>query len=75
MHSAIGQPDRAREHFLRVVRENPGHADAHYALAVLLRDVEQDWVQADYHFREYLKINPGGRHAAEARDSLLKNVP
>ncbi len=75
MHSAIGQHDRARAHLVRVVRDSPNHSDAHYALAVLMRDVEQDWVQADYHFREYLKLNPAGSHAAEARDSLLKNVP
>ncbi|HMR09351.1 MAG TPA: hypothetical protein PKA88_26405, partial [Polyangiaceae bacterium] len=62
-------------HLVRVVRDSPNHSDAHYALAVLMRDVEQDWVQADYHFREYLKLNPAGSHAAEARDSLLKNVP
>lgn len=74
MHSAIGQNDRAREHFQRVVREQPDHADAHYALAVLLRDIEQDWTGADLHFRRYLELFPEGPHAAEARDSLLKAV-
>ncbi|MBX3131067.1 MAG: tetratricopeptide repeat protein [Polyangiaceae bacterium] len=75
MHSAIGQNDRAKEHLQRVVRESDGHADAHYALAVLLRDVEQDHLGADQHFRRYLELLPEGPHAAEARDSLLKALP
>jgi tetratricopeptide (TPR) repeat protein len=50
-------------------------AQAHYLLAVVARDNENDVVGADRHFREYLKIEPNGSHAEEARASLLKRVP
>jgi tetratricopeptide (TPR) repeat protein len=75
LYAAIGKPDEAREHLERVVEKHPTHAEAHYALAVVLRDGENDLVGADRHFREYLKLKPQGPHADEARDSLLKDVP
>jgi tetratricopeptide (TPR) repeat protein len=50
-------------------------AQAHYLLAVVARDSDNDVVGADRHFREYLKIEPNGSHAEEARASLLKRVP
>lgn len=49
-------------------------AQAHYLLAVVARDGENDVVDADRHFREYLRIEPGGAHAEEAKASLLKQV-
>lgn len=75
LYVAIGQNDKAKEHLERVVASQPSHADAHYALAVLLRDGERDLVGADLHFREYLKLMPTGPHADEARGSLLQEVP
>ncbi|MBK7582474.1 MAG: tetratricopeptide repeat protein [Myxococcales bacterium] len=75
MFSAIGREDLAREYFERVLLAQPKHAEAHYALAVLLRDGENDLVGADRHFREYLRLEPTGAHAEEARGSLLKDVP
>lgn len=75
LYSSIGDPKIAREHLERVVAMKPDHADAHYALAVLHRDDEHDPVLADLHFREYLRVEPRGPHAAEARGALLKTVP
>jgi tetratricopeptide (TPR) repeat protein len=75
LYAAIGDNDRARENLERVVRAQPGHAEAHYALAVLLRDGSHDLVGADEHFRAYLKLEPTGPHAEEARGSLLQEVP
>jgi tetratricopeptide (TPR) repeat protein len=75
LYSAIGRQDLAREHLERVLSARPKHAEAHYALAVLLRDGENDLVGADQHFREYLKLEPRGPHAEEAKGSLLKEVP
>jgi tetratricopeptide (TPR) repeat protein len=49
-------------------------AQAHYLLAVVARDTENDVVEADRHFREYLRFEPHGAHAEEARASLLKRV-
>jgi tetratricopeptide (TPR) repeat protein len=53
----------------------PLKAQAHYLLAVVARDSENDVVEADRHFREYLRIEPNGSHAEEAKSSLLKRMP
>jgi tetratricopeptide (TPR) repeat protein len=50
------------------------HAQAHYLLAVVARDSDNDVVEADRHFRAYLRIEPNGSHAEEAKDALLKRV-
>lgn len=75
LYSAIDQHDRARSHLERVLAENPANAEAHYVLAKLLRDQSRDWVGADHHFRQYLRLDPAGPHAEEARGALLKSVP
>lgn len=49
-------------------------AHAHYLLAVVARDSDNDAVGADRHFREYLRMEPTGAHAEEARASLLKRL-
>jgi tetratricopeptide (TPR) repeat protein len=74
MYQGIGEPVRAKEELERVVDARPKEPQAHFALAVLMRD-EGDRVAADKHFREYLRLAPQGAHAAEARASLLKSVP
>lgn len=73
--SATGNASEAQKELQTVLRRRPDHADAHYALAVLLRDQMASAAAADYHFRQYLKLNPQGPHANEARGSLLKSVP
>jgi tetratricopeptide (TPR) repeat protein len=50
-------------------------AQAHYLLGIVARDDDNDVVEADRHFREYLRIEPNGEHAEEAKASLLKRVP
>jgi tetratricopeptide (TPR) repeat protein len=75
LYHAIGQSESARTHLQVVLAANPDVSTAHYALAVLLRDEFHDRVGADEHFREYLRIEPEGPHADEARGSLLKSVP
>jgi thioredoxin-like negative regulator of GroEL len=49
-------------------------AQAHYLLAVVARDNDNDVVATDRHFRAYLRIEPNGSHAEEAKASLLKQV-
>jgi len=73
--AALGEPAAARKELERVLEEEPDNANAHYALAVLLRDDGSDLSSADEHFREYLKLSPGGQHADEAKGSLLRSVP
>jgi tetratricopeptide (TPR) repeat protein len=75
LYAAIDEPQRAREQFELVLAQRPEDADVHFGLAVLLRDKMMDPVQADRHFREYLRLSPNGSHAEEARGSLLKSVP
>ncbi|MGZ3456566.1 MAG: tetratricopeptide repeat protein [Polyangiales bacterium] len=74
LYTAVGQPARARDHYERVVQQQPDDATARYGLAVLLRDEFHDRVGADKHFREYLRLAPEGPHAEEAKGSLLKDL-
>ncbi|MCU0658986.1 MAG: tetratricopeptide repeat protein [Polyangiaceae bacterium] len=75
LYLALGENQHAREQFEEVLRRAPDEAETHYALGVLLRDVDRDLVRADQHFRAYVRIKPGGVHAQEARSSMLKSVP
>ncbi len=74
LSAGLGDPTVARQELEQVVREEPSNANAHYALAVLLRDEAADLSSADEHFREYLRLSPAGPHADEARGALLKRV-
>lgn len=74
LYSAIGDAPPAHRELQRVLDARPGDIDAHYALAVLSRDNENDPVSADRHFREYLRLAPNGPHAEEAQASLLQSV-
>ena len=75
LYVAIGETKDAKSNLETVVTARPDDARAHYALAILARDNENDVVGADRHFREYLRIEPSGAHAEEARASLLKRMP
>jgi tetratricopeptide (TPR) repeat protein len=75
LYSAIGNTEKAQSAYNQVLEVEPDNADAHFALAVLLRDIGGDPVLADHHFREYLRLKPGGAHVEEAQASLLKTVP
>jgi Tfp pilus assembly protein PilF len=75
LYVAIGETRDAKSNLETVVTARPDDARAHYALAVLARDAENDAVGADRHFREYLRIEPLGAHAEEARASLLQRMP
>lgn len=74
LYAATEDSKLAKAEFERVLEARPRDAQAHYALAVLLRDAEQDPVGADAHFREYLRLDPKGPHAEEAKSSVLHHV-
>jgi len=74
LYLAVGDGDSARGHLEKVLAATPDDAEAHFALAALMRDTHEDPVGADHHFREYLRLRPGGSHAEEAQSSLLKSV-
>jgi tetratricopeptide (TPR) repeat protein len=71
-YTTIGDVGAARSALEQVIKDKPDMAPAHFALATLLRDEQGDLVEADTHFREYLRLEPAGVHADEARGSLLK---
>jgi tetratricopeptide (TPR) repeat protein len=90
LYAAINESKQAREQLEHVVKSGaeagtavdagtsapPAHvqAQAHYFLAVVARDSDSDVVEADRQFREYLRIEPNGEHADEAKASLLKRI-
>ena len=75
LYIGLAENEAARRELERVLALAPNHAAAHYTLAVLLRDELGHHGQADEHFREYLRLDPHGRHAEEAGSSLLQRVP
>jgi Tfp pilus assembly protein PilF len=75
LYVGLGENDRAKKQLERVLEQDPEHAEAHYALAVLFRDQLGSFGRADQHFRQYLKLDPRGEHAEEAAGSLLRSVP
>lgn len=74
LYAAVGESQNARHALEQVIDARPNDAHAHYVLAILARDGD-DPVSADEHFREYLRLEPNGSHADEARASLLKRMP
>lgn len=72
IHDALGDSERAKQEFERVVREAPNEALPHYRLGILYADSFKQYDAAIPHFRRYLELAPEGRHAAEVR-SLLDN--
>lgn len=75
LYASIGDIGEAKKHLELTLTAAPDNAAAHYALAVLYRDDDGDPVAADKHFREYLRLDPDGPHAEEAKGSLLRTVP
>lgn len=74
LYITLDQTDKAIVHLERVVKKHPEHALAQLLLARLLRDQSRDLERADQLFRNYLRLDPEGQYASEARESLLKTV-
>jgi tetratricopeptide (TPR) repeat protein len=75
VYAATGELLHARDELTRVVQERPDIADAHYALASVLRQQGDALLDADTQFREYIRLEPHGQYAEAARSLLLKSVP
>lgn len=75
IYLALGDRPLARGTLERVIAEQPELAVAHYALATVLRDTGDSYLDADRQFREYIRLSPQGEYAEAARASLLKSVP
>jgi tetratricopeptide (TPR) repeat protein len=75
LYSTIGETVIAQEHLEKVVKAQPENAEVHFAMGMLALESDGDMVTADGHFREYLRLEPQGPHAAEARSHLLRSMP
>jgi Tfp pilus assembly protein PilF len=75
LRAGVGESVGAEADLSKVIAATPDNFDAHYALAVLLRDKLGDLIGADQHFRAYLALQPEGEHSEEAKSSLLQAVP
>ncbi len=74
IHEALGHKALARSEFERIVAAQPLMALPHYRLAMLYREGSTEPTRAIMHLQEYLKLEPGGPHAAEARSALNETV-
>ncbi len=74
LHAAVGEVSRARELLDRVLRQAPEWAEAHYALASVLRAEGDALELADQHDLAYLKLSPDGPFAETARARLNRDV-
>lgn len=75
LYIAVEEYGAAKENLDVVMKKEPQNAEAHFALAVAFRDGDNDPVRADTEFREYLRLSPKGKHAREASNGLLREVP
>src|SRR3954469_20158819 len=72
IQAAVGDSRRARELLDTVLRERPDWAEAHYALASMMRADGEPLALADLHDLQYLKLNPHGPLAETARARLAR---
>jgi tetratricopeptide (TPR) repeat protein len=75
LYAGLGEAESARRELERVVAEAPRHAEAHFALAMVLRQDLGNYRDADRHFRAYLELAPRGPHVAEAESALMSRLP
>jgi tetratricopeptide (TPR) repeat protein len=73
-HAAVGDFPGALERLQGVVRARPDWAEAHYALATVLREEGDQGNLADEHDLAYLRLNPTGPLADTARARLTGAV-
>jgi hypothetical protein len=71
---ALGRSHVAQDEIERVLRVEPRAARAHYLSAVIARDVRGDERAASAGFAAYVRAEPDGEHAAEAR-AFLREQP
>jgi len=74
LKAALGDLPAAREMMTQVLHERPTWAEAHYALASVLRQSGEEQQLADEHDLEYLKLKPQGTYAEAARGRLRQSL-
>lgn len=75
LYATIGETVLAWDHLEQVAEAQPDNAEVQFAMGMLALEADGDMVTADGHFREYLRLDPDGSHAAEARSHLLRSMP
>ncbi|AKU94071.1 hypothetical protein AKJ09_00735 [Labilithrix luteola] len=71
---AVGEHEAALADLRGVVHRAPEEADAHFVLGRVLDD-EGRRREATNHYREYVRLKPGGPHAPEARSRVEEEEP
>lgn len=75
IHAAIGHVEKARQLLETVVRKRPNWAEAHFALATVLREQGEALDLADVHDLKCLRLDPQGPLAERARARLTRATP
>lgn len=75
LHAAVGQSVRARQLLQVVLKDRPEWADAHYALASVLRGEGEAIDLADRHDLKYLELSPSGPFAETVLARLKRQAP
>ncbi len=68
---ALGQSNEALEHLLQLLAMDPKFAEAHYLAGVIYLSELSSFERADVHLRTYLRLEPLGKHAEQARAHLF----
>lgn len=70
IHLSLGQREEARLELQQILHRDPRFADALYLMGIL-HSSDEPATARDY-FREYLSVDPKGRHASEVRSRLVQ---
>jgi len=71
---SAGHDDRALPELRRLIDDKPQRPEAHYLMAVVARDHLRDPSLAQRSFGAYLRLDPSGTHASEARAFLRESA-
>ncbi len=74
LKAAAGDLLEAQRMMVDILRARPTWAEAHYALASVLRQSGDQQALADEHDLEYLRLSPTGTYAEAARDRLRRSL-
>ena len=74
LYAATGNRPEARKLLVQAASELPKDADVQFSVATFFRDDLDDKVSGDPYFREYLRLEPKGARAEEARASLMEKL-
>lgn len=74
LEATVGNPVDGRKLLEKAASELPDDAHVQFHVAAFFRDDLHDQPGADPYFRNYLRLQPQGEHAEEARASIMERV-